>query len=163
MNSQRLQPLKGRVGQLGHYWFLTFEHAPDLHALTESCQQKVDTTYFEPTRADGLHLTLDRIAHEGAPTPEQLASFEGLATQAAAAVEQIAATNGKVEVTATEAVLVALKRREFSYSWRIVARVLLDGEVENKPSSSRRSSGRVSAAIMLSASAACPSVAGSAG
>ncbi|MGW4364125.1 2'-5' RNA ligase family protein [Nocardia takedensis] len=71
----RLQPRDGRNGPLGHYWFLTFEHAPELHALTKTCQQSIDPAYFDATPVDGLHLTLDRIAYDGASTPEQRASI----------------------------------------------------------------------------------------
>ncbi|MEU1998848.1 2'-5' RNA ligase family protein [Nocardia gamkensis] len=68
-----MQPIEGDTGSLGHYWFLTFEHSPELHALTKSCQQMIDTAYFDLPPVDGLHLTLDRIARDGACTPEQLA------------------------------------------------------------------------------------------
>ncbi|MFD0366302.1 2'-5' RNA ligase family protein [Nocardia sp. GCM10030253] len=195
----RLQPRRGQVGPLGHYWFLIFEHAPDLHALTKSCQQTIDTAYFDLTPMDGLHLTLDRIAHDGASTPEQLKliataarrtcqdlatftmtmeritnlrgaigfiaspekhvhtlrdalraatlsvlpdapvkdssslphvtiaypMYEGLAAKAAATVERIDPTSGGVEVTVVEAVMVALERREFSYSWDVAVRIPL--------------------------------------
>ncbi|MGW4094194.1 2'-5' RNA ligase family protein [Nocardia sp. NPDC004750] len=87
MDSSRLEPIEGRTGPLGHYWFLTFEHAPDLHALTKSCQQIIDTAYFELTPVDGLHLTLDRIAHDGSSKPEQL---EWIATAARHACHDLA-------------------------------------------------------------------------
>ncbi|MET8776601.1 2'-5' RNA ligase family protein [Nocardia sp. NPDC004654] len=78
----RLQPREDRSGPLGHYWFLTFEHAPELHALTKTCQQAIDPAYFEATPVDGLHLTLDRIAFDGASTPEQRASIAATARRA---------------------------------------------------------------------------------
>lgn len=71
----RLHPREGHTGPLGHYWFLTFDHAPELHALTKTCQQAIDPAFFDATPVDGLHLTLDRIAHDGASTPEQRASI----------------------------------------------------------------------------------------
>lgn len=71
----RLLLREGRSGPLGHYWFLTFEHAPELHALTKTCQQAIDPAFFDATSVDGLHLTLDRIAYDGASTPEQRASI----------------------------------------------------------------------------------------
>ncbi|WP_194828536.1 2'-5' RNA ligase family protein [Nocardia sp. XZ_19_231] len=74
-DSSRLQPRDGHTGPLGHYWFLTFEHAPELHALTKTCQQTIDPAYFDATPVDGLHLTLDRIAYDGGSTPEQRASI----------------------------------------------------------------------------------------
>ncbi|WP_067835271.1 2'-5' RNA ligase family protein [Nocardia lijiangensis] len=77
-----LQPRTGRAGPLGHYWFLTFEHAPDLHAAAKDCQQTIDSRFFDPTPVDGLHLTLDRIAHDGASTPEQRASITEAAQRA---------------------------------------------------------------------------------
>ncbi|MFX0578398.1 2'-5' RNA ligase family protein [Nocardia nepalensis] len=82
MDSPRLQHRQGRVGPLGHYWFLTFEHASELHALTKQCQHAIDTAYFDPTPVDGLHLTLDRIAYDAASTPEQRASIAAVAGRA---------------------------------------------------------------------------------
>jgi 2'-5' RNA ligase len=70
------------VGPLGYYWFITFEHAPDLHALTKECQQAIDTTYFYPVPSDGLHLTLDRIAYDGESGLEQLDSIVTAARRA---------------------------------------------------------------------------------
>ncbi|MFE7747259.1 2'-5' RNA ligase family protein [Nocardia sp. NPDC057455] len=60
------------VGPLGYYWFITFEHASALHALTKECQQTIDASYFHPVSSDRLHLTLDRIAHGGQIAREQL-------------------------------------------------------------------------------------------
>lgn len=57
-------------GPLGYYWFLTFEHAPQLHALTKECQQAIDPAYFAATPANGLHLTLDRISRPYTTTAE---------------------------------------------------------------------------------------------
>ncbi|MFC3960798.1 2'-5' RNA ligase family protein [Nocardia jiangsuensis] len=71
----RLHLREGHTGPLGHYWFLTFEDAPELHALTKTCQQAIDPAFFDATPVDGLHLTLDRIANDGASTPEQRASI----------------------------------------------------------------------------------------
>lgn len=199
MDSSHLQPIQGHTGPLGYYWFLTFEHAPELHALAKSCQQTIDTTYFDLTPADGLHLTLDRIAHDGACTAEQLEAiataarlscqdlapftlsmeritnlrgaigfatspqervhalrdalragtlsvlpdalvkdssslphvtiaypmFEGLTAKAAATVDQINLSGGGTNVLVTEAVLVLLSRRGYSYSFDVAARILL--------------------------------------
>ncbi|MFI6362282.1 2'-5' RNA ligase family protein [Nocardia sp. NPDC050630] len=82
MNSMDRRPREGRIGPLGYYWFLTFEHAPDLHAAAKDCQQSIDTRLFDLTPDDGLHLTLDRIAHDGASTPEQRASITEAARSA---------------------------------------------------------------------------------
>ncbi|WP_280262236.1 2'-5' RNA ligase family protein [Nocardia abscessus] len=71
-----------RVGPLGYYWFITFEHASVLHALTEECQQAIDTTHFYPVSSDGLHLTLDRIAYDGESAREQLDSIVTAARRA---------------------------------------------------------------------------------
>jgi len=79
MGGSRPQPREGRGGPLGHYWFLTFEHAPELHAVTKTCQQAIDPAYFDATPIDGLHLTLDRIAYDGASTPEQRATIAAAA------------------------------------------------------------------------------------
>lgn len=70
-----LQPREGRIGPHGYYWFLTFEHAPELHASAKDCQQTIDSRLFDLTPVDRLHLTLDRIAHDGTSTPEQRAAI----------------------------------------------------------------------------------------
>ncbi|MFC8044086.1 2'-5' RNA ligase family protein [Nocardia sp. NPDC057353] len=80
-DSSRPQPRDRHTGPLGHYWFLTFEHARELHALTKTCQRKIDPAHFNVTPVDGLHLTLDRIAHDGASAPEQRASIATAARQ----------------------------------------------------------------------------------
>jgi 2'-5' RNA ligase len=81
-NSLGLQRRESRAGPLGHYWFLTFEHAPELHALTKDCQRAIDSAHFDPTPTDGLHLTLDRIAYDGASTPDQRGSITMAARRA---------------------------------------------------------------------------------
>ncbi|MEV4204297.1 2'-5' RNA ligase family protein [Nocardia salmonicida] len=75
MDSPRWSPIQPEDGPLGYYWFLTFEDAPELHALTSACQQAIDTDYFALTPVDGLHLTLDRIAFDGAASPEQIGAI----------------------------------------------------------------------------------------
>src|SRR5690606_27404186 len=106
----RLQRSKGHSGPLGHYWFLTFEHAPELHALTKTCQQAIDPAYFDATPIDGLHLTLDRIAYDGASSPEQRASIAAAARRACAnhepftlTIEQLTNLRGAVGFVASPA------------------------------------------------------------
>ncbi|WP_431972299.1 2'-5' RNA ligase family protein [Nocardia sp. bgisy134] len=72
MNSADDERRDRRAGTLGYYWFITFEHASDLHSLTEECQQAIGTTYFYPVSREGLHLTLDRISYSGVHAPKQL-------------------------------------------------------------------------------------------
>ncbi|MBF6345550.1 2'-5' RNA ligase family protein [Nocardia cyriacigeorgica] len=74
----------GQQGPLGHYWFLTFEHAPALHTATAECQRGLDANHFAATPINGLHLTLDRIARAGESTPEQLARIAAAAEHACA-------------------------------------------------------------------------------
>ncbi|CCF63547.1 2'-5' RNA ligase family protein [Nocardia cyriacigeorgica] len=66
-----LQLREGQDGPLGHYWFLTFEHATDLHIATTECQRTLDSSRFAATPTDGLHLTLDRISRNGSSTAQQ--------------------------------------------------------------------------------------------
>ncbi|MGQ4618107.1 2'-5' RNA ligase family protein [Nocardia sp. R7R-8] len=200
----RLQPREGHTGPLGHYWFLTFEHAAELHALTKTCQTAIDPTYFDATPVDGLHLTLDRISYDGATTPEQRASiaaaahlacrdwtsftltferltnlrgavgfvvapadevralrdtlraatqavlpnarvknsssaphvtiaypiFEGLSARAAATAATIGSSITGVDVVVSEVVMVALVQRGNVYSWQVVTRIPLVGDLE---------------------------------
>ncbi|TLF77621.1 2'-5' RNA ligase family protein [Nocardia cyriacigeorgica] len=79
-----LRPREGQQGPLGHYWFLTFEHAPALHIATAECQRGLDPNHFAATPLMGLHLTLDRIARAGGSTPEQLARIAAAAEHACA-------------------------------------------------------------------------------
>ncbi|MBF6080079.1 2'-5' RNA ligase family protein [Nocardia cyriacigeorgica] len=69
MSELRLR--EGQDGPLGHYWFLTFEHATDLHIATTECQRTLDSSRFAATPTDGLHLTLDRISRNGGSTAQQ--------------------------------------------------------------------------------------------
>ena len=71
-----------RAGLLGHYWFLTFEHALELHALTTDIQQAMPMTDFVPVPATDLHLTLDRIARPARRTTQQLDSIARAAQHA---------------------------------------------------------------------------------
>ena len=82
MNSPDIHRNENRVGLLGYYWFLTFEQAPELHALTKECQTAIDGRYFDLTPVDGLHLTLDRIAYNGGSTPERLSLVASAAREA---------------------------------------------------------------------------------
>ncbi|WP_253787461.1 2'-5' RNA ligase family protein [Nocardia amikacinitolerans] len=82
MNSAGPERRDPRRGPLGYYWFITFEHASDLHSLTEELRQAIDTTYFAPVSMNGLHLTLDRIAYIDECTPEQLDSIAAAARRA---------------------------------------------------------------------------------
>ncbi|MEU6189650.1 hypothetical protein [Nocardia sp. NPDC047038] len=74
--------MKGTAARSVTYWFLTFEHAPELHALTKTCRQAIDPAYFDATPIDGLHLTLDRIVYDGASSPVQPAFIADAAHRA---------------------------------------------------------------------------------
>lgn len=72
---EHLNPRSIENGPLGYYWFLTFEHASALHALTKECQQAIDPAYFTATPTNGLHLTMDRIARPHMTTADVRASI----------------------------------------------------------------------------------------
>ncbi len=74
-NLDGLRPCPHENGPLGYYWFLTFDHASELHSRTKECQQAIDPTYFKITPPDRLHLTLDRISRPYTCTFEQRASI----------------------------------------------------------------------------------------
>ncbi|MFD4439922.1 2'-5' RNA ligase family protein [Nocardia sp. NPDC058519] len=74
-NRDGLRPRPIENGPLGYYWFLTFDHASELHSRTKECQQAIDPAYFDTTPTDGLHLTLDRISRPYTCTFEQRASI----------------------------------------------------------------------------------------
>ncbi|MFC9664444.1 2'-5' RNA ligase family protein [Nocardia sp. NPDC127606] len=80
LDSLRPRPLEN--GPLGYYWFLTFDHASELHSRTKECQQAIDPAYFKTTPPDGLHLTLDRISRPYTCTFEQRASIAEAAQHA---------------------------------------------------------------------------------
>lgn len=73
-NLDGLRPRPLENGPLGYYWFLTFDHASELHSRAKECQQAIDPAYFKTTSPDGLHLTLDRISRPYTCTFEQRAS-----------------------------------------------------------------------------------------
>ncbi|WP_007514911.1 MULTISPECIES: 2'-5' RNA ligase family protein [Pseudofrankia] len=49
-------------GRRSYHWMLTFEEAPELHALAARCQERLHLSVLDPVPADGLHLTLQRLA-----------------------------------------------------------------------------------------------------
>jgi 2'-5' RNA ligase len=65
-----------------YYWYLTFEHSPELQAAAAWCQQAISFPYFDLTPVSDLHLTLDRVAFEGELAGGQLAAIEAAARQA---------------------------------------------------------------------------------
>ncbi|WP_174188488.1 2'-5' RNA ligase family protein [Nocardia barduliensis] len=75
ISSSDVQEHERRSGQLGYYWFLTFEQASELHSLIEDCQQAMDVHFFDPVQPNGLHVTLDRIAYDGDIALEHLESI----------------------------------------------------------------------------------------
>ncbi|MFF0493938.1 2'-5' RNA ligase family protein [Nocardia sp. NPDC004068] len=91
------------IGRLGYYWFLTFEHAKDFHALVKECQQAIMLPGYDLVPHDGLHLTLDRIAYDGGVMPEQIDSIRTAALSACqgqppfeVAVEQVSNLHGAI-------------------------------------------------------------------
>lgn len=48
----------------GHYWYLTFEHAPALLAFAAKCKEAISFSYLDRVPQDRLHLTLDRLDHD---------------------------------------------------------------------------------------------------
>jgi 2'-5' RNA ligase len=70
------------LGTLGYYWFLTFEHSSALHAVVRECQTELDFSYYDLVPLAGLHLTLDRIAPEGAISSERLELIQATAVRA---------------------------------------------------------------------------------
>ena len=70
------------AGPRAYYWYLTFESSPALHSLARECQDAIAFPYYDLTPVPGLHLTLDRIAFDGAITPDQLAAIEAAAADA---------------------------------------------------------------------------------
>ncbi|MEV0550634.1 2'-5' RNA ligase family protein [Nocardia salmonicida] len=80
--TDNLRPRPLESGPLGYYWFLTFDHASELHSRTKECQQAIDPAYFTTTPTDGLHLTLDRISRPRGCTVDQRASITAAAQHA---------------------------------------------------------------------------------
>jgi 2'-5' RNA ligase len=66
------------------YWFLTVEHAPDVHRLAEQCQRQLSQPELDLTAIDGLHITLSRI---GTSDEETLARLAGVARAQCAELE----------------------------------------------------------------------------
>lgn len=75
---------EGQDGPLGHYWFVTFEHATQLHAASTEVQRALDPHRFAATPIDGLHLTLDRISRGPASNARQCARIAAAAEEACA-------------------------------------------------------------------------------
>ncbi|AEH11013.1 MULTISPECIES: 2'-5' RNA ligase family protein [Protofrankia] len=49
-------------GRRSYHWMLTFENATDLHTLAARCQDRLRLPVLDPVPAEGLHLTLQRLA-----------------------------------------------------------------------------------------------------
>jgi 2'-5' RNA ligase len=88
------------AGPRAHYWYLTFGNSPALHALAGECQQAIAFPYYDLTPVTDLHLTLDRIAFDGAITPDQLAAIEAAAADACRKVAPFSITVGALGGTA---------------------------------------------------------------
>ncbi|MGW4330537.1 2'-5' RNA ligase family protein [Nocardia sp. NPDC004573] len=73
---------KDRIGPLGCYWFLTFEHSSELRLLASECQAAIKVPGFDFAPLSSLHLTLDRIAYPGECTPGELNAIARAAAQA---------------------------------------------------------------------------------
>ena len=82
------------IGPRVYYWYLTFSNSPALHALAGECQQAIAFPYYDLTPVPDLHLTLDRIAFDGAITPDQLAAIEAAAADACRTVAPFPVTVG---------------------------------------------------------------------
>jgi 2'-5' RNA ligase len=82
------------AGPRAYYWYLTFEDSPALHSLARECQDAIAFPYYDLTPVPDLHLTLDRIAFDGAITPDQLAAIEAAAIDACRKVAPFPVTVG---------------------------------------------------------------------
>jgi 2'-5' RNA ligase len=82
------------AGPCAYYWYLTFGNSPALHSLVGECQEAIAFPYYDLTPLPDLHLTLDRIAFDGAITPDQLAAIEAAAADACRTVAPFAVTVG---------------------------------------------------------------------
>ncbi|MGW6117840.1 hypothetical protein ACWFRF_02265 [Nocardia sp. NPDC055165] len=109
LGSLRPRPLEN--GPLGYYWFLTFDHASELHSRTKECQEVIDPAHFKTTPTDGLHLTLDRISRPRACTVEQRVSI---------AVAAQHACRGPLPLSVRPPVLVEASRHPTTPNWRPV-------------------------------------------
>ncbi len=72
----------GPFGQLGYYWFLTFDKYAELHDSVTRCQPSIDFPYYDLAPLDKLHLTLDRIVPPRELARHQIDSIEASVKQA---------------------------------------------------------------------------------
>jgi 2'-5' RNA ligase len=93
-----------------YYWYLTFEHCPELHALVEHCQAAIDFPYYDLSSARDLHLTLDRVAFDKDISADVLRDIEAAALHACQHVHAfditigpLAGTRGALGFTASPA------------------------------------------------------------
>lgn len=59
-------------GRRAYYWMLTFADAPELHALVKRCHKELDHLGLDLVPADGLHVTLARIADRSHASPQAI-------------------------------------------------------------------------------------------
>ncbi|MBL7499879.1 2'-5' RNA ligase family protein [Frankia sp. CNm7] len=59
-------------GRRSYHWMLTFENATDVHALAARCQERLRLPVLDLVPADGLHLTLQRLAFTDQVAPVEV-------------------------------------------------------------------------------------------
>ena len=82
------------AGWRAYYWYLTFENSSKLRSLARQCQEAISFPYYDSIPPGDLHLTLDRIAFEGAITSDQLRAIEAAAMRACAGISPFDVTIG---------------------------------------------------------------------
>lgn len=88
------------AGRQAYYWYLTFEHSPQLHSLIVECQKAIAFPYYDLTPLRDLHMTLDRVAFTDDVTEDEIASIEVVAKQATRRISPFNITIGALGGTA---------------------------------------------------------------
>jgi 2'-5' RNA ligase len=88
------------TGPRSYYWYLTFEHSPELHEIARECQAAIAFPYYDLTPIRDLHLTLDRVAFDGDITPDQIDAIEDAAIRACRDMQPLDVTIGYLGGTA---------------------------------------------------------------
>lgn len=83
-------------GPRSYYWFLTFDHHPQMEALARRCQSSITFPYYDLTPPDALHMTLERIGFEREISPQQLGAVLAAATRSCLTIAPLEITVGKL-------------------------------------------------------------------
>lgn len=84
-----------------YYWYLRFEDSRQLADLARRCQAGIGFPHYDPIPLADLHVTLDRIADDGAASQTYLLDVVAAARRVCAAIPAFSVSIGHLNGTAS--------------------------------------------------------------